>query len=1540
MTLSRNCFRSLFTGARIGAWSVLVRLLALGVLLVCLSAVSPAVEIGITGITINQPTSMCFGQTLPYDIEVDYGCFDGYQVIGWPTTAILYPLDGKYWSTGFVGAQSYCFHKWSSPPYLTDLHHDDCVGSFTNLPPGAYVLTLMLVPDPWGEDVEYFRPGGGMNSYSSETGTDSGYGNNLLDESAWWGSWGTLNLNVTGEPWYVGGPDYPGPAGTPDPKDGDPVNLATGEEEHSPGPDLTVSNPVGPSVAFARAYHSVNAKINPQQPFADFPIVTPAQCSVGLTPGWTHNYDYYVQGPDAQGNFTLVAPAGTYERLTPEYDSTGTPTGTFTCPADAPHAVTGVPGTNGAWQSITMMNPDGENWTFLPGTGTGIYPLSQITDALGRSVTLTWNAQRALTAIASGSNTLLSLLYQSNGQLASITDNAGRTVSYTYAGGSLTQVSQLNSANPRWQYSYTQFKGNPLLHTVQWPNPSNPTGPASMLTWAWDVSANGTKGSGRVKAQTAANGAVSTYTQTNDHTRVDITDASNTPLTSRTVYYDGLGRETGEYDAAGHWASMNCGDPTYPYKRTSVTARDGKTTHYSYTQYGKLAGVTDPRGVTTALSYAYGAWPLGQVTCAQQGGRRPVTLSYVQPSFVTTPTPGLVKTVTAPTPDGGNGTTTYTYDFEQSSTQRYGQVVQVDRPGNATAPTVTDTYQFTYVTPGLPASITDKHGRTTQVSYDARGNVTTVIDPDGRQTDLAYNIADQPTLVTLPATPGGVRRTVAQSYQYPGGVPTLVTVTGAQGIVLQLAASYDPSGNVTTVSGGLDSAQYQYDGLNRLTKLTDAKNNTTSYLYDNVSDLKQVAYPGGQTISGHQFDSVGRVLAATDSHGTTNYTYNEPGGALTAIQHSDGSTVQLQYDGYGRLTTVSDPTGSKNYTYDNSTDVLIGESVQYAGGPGGQVSYQYNPDGSLQQLATPTGAFDYQYDADENLTTLTDPVGTQSLWTYRADDLLQTQQLGNYSLTRYQYDTLGRLAGLTNFTAKGRTLTIFSLPARNDLDNLTQLNTTRLGVPGQTGKTNYTYDAFSQLTQEQWTPANGDTQSQTAGFDMVGNPTTFLGTTQTFGIGNRFNGTGFAYDGNGDPTSYKGDTLAFNLDNALTSYTRASNQTSSLTAGYTADGLRAWKEVNGQKTYFLYAGETLLGELNSDGTVKCYNTWGPTGLLARTRLATAQQSGQTTWYQFDALGNVAERLSATGKVLSSDQYDAWGNLQTGGDVTDPVGYRGQFGYYTDHETGLLLCTHRYYDPVAGRWITQDPIGYCAGMNLYAYCGGDPLNLIDSSGLWAWGNTIGIIKAVGGGLETISGVGLAGATGVSGVGLIAGGAVALHGADIAASGFRQALSGNEIDSLTSQGLQKLGMSKGTANSVDTGISIVGSIGTGIGTAATKIGNIAAIDPLASGMSKWTIINTWETGSKALPTPVFKQLGGEATSPLYKAPFIKLGSMMGPLNPAIGPVVPLSTNGPILGLFPWTATGLIGTGLTPWGNIGFGGISGVINGVAGGCNGGCP
>jgi RHS repeat-associated protein len=69
-----------------------------------------------------------------------------------------------------------------------------------------------------------------------------------------------------------------------------------------------------------------------------------------------------------------------------------------------------------------------------------------------------------------------------------------------------------------------------------------------------------------------------------------------------------------------------------------------------------------------------------------------------------------------------------------------------------------------------------------------------------------------------------------------------------------------------------------------------------------------------------------------------------------------------------------------------------------------------------------------------------------------------------------------------------------------------------------------------------------------------------------------------------------------------------------------------------------------------------------------------------------------------------------------GTLSDPFGYKGKVGYYTDTESGLQLLTYRYYDPNAGRFITRDPISYVGGINIYAYINNNPIGKIDVLGL--------------------------------------------------------------------------------------------------------------------------------------------------------------------------------------------------------------------------------
>ncbi|HCM1964449.1 TPA: RHS repeat protein [Salmonella enterica subsp. salamae serovar 56:l,v:z39] len=92
-------------------------------------------------------------------------------------------------------------------------------------------------------------------------------------------------------------------------------------------------------------------------------------------------------------------------------------------------------------------------------------------------------------------------------------------------------------------------------------------------------------------------------------------------------------------------------------------------------------------------------------------------------------------------------------------------------------------------------------------------------------------------------------------------------------------------------------------------------------------------------------------------------------------------------------------------------------------------------------------------------------------------------------------------------------------------------------------------------------------------------------------------------------------------------------------------------------------------------------------------------------YHCDHRGLPLALVNAEGKADWSAEYDAWGNVLSENNPHNMKQLIRLPGQQYDEETGLYYNRHRYYDPLQGRYITQDPIGLKGGSNLYAY----PLN---------------------------------------------------------------------------------------------------------------------------------------------------------------------------------------------------------------------------------------
>uniref|UniRef100_UPI003CFA861C RHS repeat-associated core domain-containing protein n=1 Tax=Massilia sp. PWRC2 TaxID=2804626 RepID=UPI003CFA861C len=110
----------------------------------------------------------------------------------------------------------------------------------------------------------------------------------------------------------------------------------------------------------------------------------------------------------------------------------------------------------------------------------------------------------------------------------------------------------------------------------------------------------------------------------------------------------------------------------------------------------------------------------------------------------------------------------------------------------------------------------------------------------------------------------------------------------------------------------------------------------------------------------------------------------------------------------------------------------------------------------------------------------------------------------------------------------------------------------------------------------------------------------------------------------------------------------------------------------------------------------------------------APPADTVTYIHTDALGSPVARSDSAGNVISRTSYEPYG--RTAGGVTPTIGFTG---HVNDADTGLVYMQQRYYDPVAGRFLSVDPVtsnpSSGRSFNRYRYSNNNPYRYVDPDG---------------------------------------------------------------------------------------------------------------------------------------------------------------------------------------------------------------------------------
>jgi RHS repeat-associated protein len=425
--------------------------------------------------------------------------------------------------------------------------------------------------------------------------------------------------------------------------------------------------------------------------------------------------------------------------------------------------------------------------------------------------------------------------------------------------------------------------------------------------------------------------------------------------------------------------------------------------------------------------------------------------------------------------------------------------------------------------------------------------------------------------------------------------------------------------------------------------------------------------PLGKTDT-RRYDLNGNLTSFVDRRGQTSVLTYDALNRVVGESYQDGSRVARFYDASSRLVRVDDSIGGIfTFTYD------LNGRLTSSTGPFGTVRYTYDDAGrilSRQVIGQPP--VDYTYDDAGNLRAARTS-GAAVTFDYDAHNRLLSVNRANGVSTRYAYDPLGRLLSLMD--ARGSDM----------------LNEQR-----------YTYDAA------------GDRTRYTAN---IGRPLITEAATSRYDADNRLlqrGATTYIYDENGNlvsETEPRGTTIyRWDPRNRLHSISTPDGQTTTFRYDFASNLVQqqdAGPGSNLTQNLVLDGLTNVVFQSNSNGDQFSILT----GQGTDQHLAVIRPGGRVEYGLADAINSTIATIDQSGSIQARFYYEPFGQT----DSTDgryPFQYTGR----APISASLYYYRARYYDALAGRFISEDPIGFLGGLNLYRYVNNDPMLLTDPTGL--------------------------------------------------------------------------------------------------------------------------------------------------------------------------------------------------------------------------------